>query len=175
MFYLPPDVFFPASFVCVVSVSLLLMFPLIFRLPNGQAIPVEIPATPVVSSAAQTGTTTSSTSVASMVASPPNAQDKSPQQSLAKMVSVFSPVPAQRNTHIHVIRSRFLWFLLTFLYVSCSVVSLFQCNSCLPSRPPPIPEAEASAGLQQHGCPARLQQDLPGQHSWPHRWDDALT
>lgn len=58
---------------------------LLLRLPNGQAIPVEIPATPVVSSAAQTGTTSSSTSVASMVASPPNSHDKSPQQSLAKM------------------------------------------------------------------------------------------
>lgn len=84
----------------LVCVSLLLMCPLVLRLPNGQAIPVEIPATPVVSSAAQTGTTTSSTSVASMVASPPNAQDKSPQQSLAKMVSVFGPIPAQRNIHI---------------------------------------------------------------------------
>ncbi|XP_045108214.1 cyclic AMP-dependent transcription factor ATF-2-like isoform X2 [Portunus trituberculatus] len=61
---------------------------LLLRLPNGQAIPVEIPATPVVSSSTQSGTTTNSsttTTVSSMVASPPNPHDKSPQQSLAKM------------------------------------------------------------------------------------------
>ncbi|XP_063842707.1 cyclic AMP-dependent transcription factor ATF-2-like isoform X2 [Scylla paramamosain] len=62
---------------------------LLLRLPNGQAIPVEIPATPVVSSSTQSGTTTNSsttTTVSSMVASPPNCHDKSPQQSLAKML-----------------------------------------------------------------------------------------
>ncbi|XP_066952089.1 cyclic AMP-dependent transcription factor ATF-2-like isoform X3 [Macrobrachium rosenbergii] len=58
---------------------------LLLRLPNGQAIPVEIPATPVVSSSSSSTTTGSTISTVST--SPPHTFDNSrpPQQSLAKM------------------------------------------------------------------------------------------
>ncbi|XP_068204330.1 cyclic AMP-dependent transcription factor ATF-7-like isoform X2 [Palaemon carinicauda] len=58
---------------------------LLLRLPNGQAIPVEIPATPVVSSSSSSTTTGSTISTVST--SPPHDFDNSrpPQQSLAKM------------------------------------------------------------------------------------------
>ncbi|XP_045621378.1 cyclic AMP-dependent transcription factor ATF-7 [Procambarus clarkii] len=57
---------------------------LLLRLPNGQAIPVEIPATPVVSSSSTNGTTSST--VSTTAGSPPHSlETRSPQQSLAKM------------------------------------------------------------------------------------------
>ncbi|KAK7078916.1 Alcohol O-acetyltransferase [Halocaridina rubra] len=58
---------------------------LLLRLPNGQAIPVEIPATPVVSSSSNSTTTGSVISTVS--GSPPHTLDngRPPQQSLAKM------------------------------------------------------------------------------------------
>ncbi|XP_071552541.1 cyclic AMP-dependent transcription factor ATF-7 isoform X2 [Panulirus ornatus] len=57
---------------------------LLLRLPNGQAIPVEIPATPVVSSSSSSAT--SSGTVSTVASSPPHSIDsRAPQQSLAKM------------------------------------------------------------------------------------------
>ncbi|KAK8727923.1 hypothetical protein OTU49_009516 [Cherax quadricarinatus] len=57
---------------------------LLLRLPNGQAIPVEIPATPVVSSSNSNGTT--SVTVPTTAGSPLHLlENRSPQQSLAKM------------------------------------------------------------------------------------------
>ncbi|XP_042217474.1 cyclic AMP-dependent transcription factor ATF-7-like isoform X2 [Homarus americanus] len=57
---------------------------LLLRLPNGQAIPVEIPATPVVSSSNSSGTTNGT--VSSIAGSLPHSvESRSPHQSLAKM------------------------------------------------------------------------------------------
>lgn len=60
---------------------------LLLRLPNGQAIPVEIPATPVVSSSSTGTTTTDSSTISTVSGSPPHSLDSSrpPHQSLAKM------------------------------------------------------------------------------------------